>query len=64
MFDDPVGKRCGDHIQPFLLQTYRRDTGEIMHDISAPIMSRDVIGVASVSVTRLIFDVLAWLAWC
>ena len=37
MFDDPVGKRCGDHELPFLLQTYRRDTGEIMHDISAPV---------------------------
>ncbi len=38
MFDDPVGRRCGSHVQPFLLQTYRRDTGEIMHDISAPVM--------------------------
>ena len=37
LFDDPVGKRCGNHDQPFLLQTYRRDTGEIMHDISAPV---------------------------
>ena len=37
IFDDPVGRRCGDHEQPFLLQTYRRDTGEIMHDISAPV---------------------------
>lgn len=37
IFDDPVGKRCGSHELPFLLQTYRRDTGEIMHDISAPI---------------------------
>ncbi|HMW55647.1 methyl-accepting chemotaxis protein [Accumulibacter sp.] len=37
IFDDPVGKRCGSHQQPFLLQTYRRDTGELMHDISAPI---------------------------
>ncbi|OHC69767.1 MAG: chemotaxis protein [Rhodocyclales bacterium RIFCSPLOWO2_02_FULL_63_24] len=37
VFADPVGKRCGDHELPFLLQTYRRDTGEIMHDISAPI---------------------------
>jgi methyl-accepting chemotaxis protein len=37
IFGDPVGKRCGDHELPFLLQTYRRDTGEIMHDISAPI---------------------------
>ncbi|QEL64350.1 methyl-accepting chemotaxis protein [Oryzomicrobium terrae] len=38
IFDDPVGKRCGAHTQPFLLQTYRRDTGEIMHDISAPLV--------------------------
>jgi methyl-accepting chemotaxis protein len=37
IFGDPVGKRCGDHVLPFLLQTYRRDTGEIMHDISAPV---------------------------
>lgn len=37
VFGDPVGKRCGAHETPFLLQTYRRDTGEIMHDISAPI---------------------------
>ena len=37
IFADPVGKRCGSHEIPFLLQTYRRDTGEIMHDISAPI---------------------------
>jgi methyl-accepting chemotaxis protein len=37
IFSDPVGKRCGSHEAPFLLQTYRRDTGEIMHDISAPI---------------------------
>ena len=37
VFSDPVGKRCGAHEVPFLLQTYRRDTGEIMHDISAPI---------------------------
>ncbi len=37
IFDDPVGKRCGSHEQTFLLQTYRRDTGEVLHDISAPI---------------------------
>ncbi|MGB0129896.1 MAG: methyl-accepting chemotaxis protein, partial [Rhodocyclaceae bacterium] len=37
IFDDLVGRRCGAHELPFLLQTYRRDTGEIMHDISAPI---------------------------
>jgi methyl-accepting chemotaxis protein len=37
IFDDPVGKRVGAHELPYLLQTYRRDTGEIMHDVSAPI---------------------------
>ena len=37
IFDDPVGRQCGLHQMPFLLQTYRRDTGEIMHDISAPV---------------------------
>ncbi|MBK1720712.1 methyl-accepting chemotaxis protein [Thiocystis violacea] len=37
VFDDPVGKRCGAHRLSFLIQTYRRDTGEIMHDISAPV---------------------------
>ena len=37
IFDDPVGKRCGAHQLPFLVQTYRRDTGEVMHDISAPV---------------------------
>jgi methyl-accepting chemotaxis protein len=37
IFSDPVGKRCGSHQQAFLLQTYKRDTGEVMHDISAPI---------------------------
>ncbi|CAL94074.1 methyl-accepting chemotaxis protein [Azoarcus olearius] len=37
VFDDPVGKQCGAHELEFLIQTYRRDTGEIMHDISAPV---------------------------
>jgi methyl-accepting chemotaxis protein len=37
IFNDTVGKRCGAHEAPFLLQTYRRDTGEIVHDISAPV---------------------------
>jgi len=40
IFNDPVGKRCGNHNLPFLLQTYRRDTGEVMHDVSTPIMVR------------------------
>ena len=29
--------RCGAHTQKMLLQTYKRDTGEIMHDLSVPI---------------------------
>lgn len=37
IFNDPVGKKCGAHEQAYLLQTYRRDTGEILHDISAPV---------------------------
>lgn len=37
-FDDRTGVRCGSHQQPVLLQTYTRDTGELMHDLSVPIM--------------------------
>lgn len=37
IFDDPTGIRCGKHTDKFLLQTYKRDTGEVMHDVSAPI---------------------------
>ncbi|NMT64535.1 methyl-accepting chemotaxis protein [Marinobacter orientalis] len=37
LFNDRTGARCGCHTQSMLLQTYRRDTGEIMHDLSVPI---------------------------
>lgn len=37
IFSDRTGKRCGANTEPFLLQTYKRDTGEVMHDLSAPI---------------------------
>ncbi len=37
LFNDRTGSRCGNNKEPFLLQTYKRDTGEIMHDISAPV---------------------------
>lgn len=37
LFNDRTGARCGNHTKPFLLQTYKRDTGEIMHDLSVPI---------------------------
>ena len=37
IFSDRTGSRCGSSTKPFLLQTYKRDTGEVMHDLSAPI---------------------------
>lgn len=37
IFDDRTGSRCGTNTKPFLLQTYKRDTGEVMHDLSVPI---------------------------
>ncbi len=37
IFSDRTGSRCGSHTQKVLLQTYKRDTGEIMHDLSVPI---------------------------
>ena len=37
IFNDRTGLRCGTNTRAFLLQTYQRDTGEIMHDLSVPI---------------------------
>lgn len=37
IFTDRTGSRCGSHTKTFLLQTYKRDTGEVMHDLSVPI---------------------------
>ena len=37
LFNDRTGIRCGSHQKPLLLQTYMRDTGELMHDLSVPI---------------------------
>ncbi len=37
IFNDRTGARCGSNTLSFLLQTYKRDTGEVMHDLSAPI---------------------------
>lgn len=37
IFDDKTGARCGAHTNDVLVQTYKRDTGEIMHDLSVPI---------------------------
>jgi len=38
IFNDPVGIRCARNTNPFLLQTYARDTGEVLSDLSMPIM--------------------------
>jgi len=37
IFNDRTGARCGSSTAEFLLQTYKRDTGEVIHDLSAPI---------------------------
>ena len=37
VYTDPVSTRCGTHTQSMLLQTYVRDTGELMHDLSVPL---------------------------
>lgn len=37
IFNDRTGARCGSNTKPFLLQTYKRDTGEVVHDLSVPI---------------------------
>ncbi len=37
IFSDKTGIRCGAHTEMVLVQTYKRDTGEIMHDLSVPI---------------------------
>ena len=41
IFNDRVGARCGNHQKPLLLQTYIRETGEHMHDVSVPIYVHD-----------------------
>ncbi len=40
IFDDRTGLRAAVNREPYLLQTYMRDTGEIMNDISTPLMIR------------------------
>jgi methyl-accepting chemotaxis protein len=38
IFNDRTGIRCATNEDPFLLQTYLRDTGEVMNDMSTPIV--------------------------
>lgn len=37
IFGDRVGRSVGTHTDPWRLQVYRRDTGEIMFDLSVPV---------------------------
>lgn len=37
IFGDRVGRTVGAHTDPYRLQVYRRDTGQIMFDLSVPI---------------------------
>ncbi|SEA06435.1 methyl-accepting chemotaxis protein [Desulfuromusa kysingii] len=38
MFNDPTGSRSAKNTENFLLQTYMRDTGEVLSDLSLPIL--------------------------
>lgn len=38
LFNDRTGIRCARNTEGFLLQTYRRDTGEILNDMSLPLV--------------------------
>ncbi len=38
IFDDKTGIRCARNTSGYLLQTYRRDTGEILNDMSKPLV--------------------------
>lgn len=40
-FDDPTGLRSAHNTNSFLLQTYARDTGEVLSDLAMPIMVND-----------------------
>lgn len=37
IFDDPTGIKAARNTEPYVQQEYKRDTGEIMWDVSAPI---------------------------
>lgn len=37
IFQDPTGSRCAANTNKLLVQTYKRDTGEVVHDLSVPI---------------------------
>lgn len=51
IFEDRTGQRCARNTRLFLLQTYKRDTGEVMHDMSARSTCRAATGAPSASAT-------------
>ncbi len=58
IFNDPTGSRAAKNLQPFLLQTYTRDTGEVLSEIAMPIM----VGGRHWGALRLGFDASQMLA--
>ena len=38
MWTDPTGQRAAKNTEPMLLQTYARDTGEILSEMNMPIV--------------------------
>jgi methyl-accepting chemotaxis protein len=38
IFNDKTGIHAATNLEPFLLQTYMRDTGEVMNDMSTPVV--------------------------
>lgn len=37
IYSDRAGKRASENLNPFLLQTYKRDIGDALHDLSMPV---------------------------
>jgi len=67
IFDDPVGLAAAQNTEPVLHQVYHRDTGEVMWDISAPIMVDGQhwggfrIGFSLVRVQAQVNELVVWL---
>ncbi|MGC0151997.1 methyl-accepting chemotaxis protein [Chromobacterium vaccinii] len=40
IFNDPAGLRAARNVQPFLMQTYSRDTGEVLSEVVLPLEVR------------------------
>jgi HAMP domain-containing protein len=72
VFNDPVGLKAAQNIEPGLLQVYYRDTGEVMWDVSSPIfvkgkrwggfrigLSLDVINAAKKKLTTTLVTMMA-----